>query len=152
MAGGMEQFVARRSHKAPRGEITPVPLEAVVVTNGINSPLDDLFVVAPSFSGELQYGPCRWSPRVDASGVVVYPSRGDVALLILSDDNEPWALWYTDMSGAPPAMPMLAAGVEQNLFVQPTAPISPPSTYLWIQTGLGAGGSEFTMWIEDGAV
>lgn len=40
-------------------------------------------------------------------------------------------------------------GGTQNLFVQNSTPGSPPSTYLWIQTGLGAG-SDFTFWIEDG--
>lgn len=41
-------------------------------------------------------------------------------------------------------------GGTQNLFVQNTAPISPPSTYMWIQTGLGTSGTDFTFWIEDG--
>lgn len=41
------------------------------------------------------------------------------------------------------------AGV-QNLFVQNTAPVSPPTTYVWIQTGLGTSGTDFTFWFEDG--
>lgn len=41
-------------------------------------------------------------------------------------------------------------GGTQNLFVQNASPVSPPSTYLWVQTGLGTSGNDFTFWIEDG--
>lgn len=37
----------------------------------------------------------------------------------------------------------------QKVFVQTTAPVSPPASYLWIQTGLGAG-HDVTFWYEDG--
>lgn len=37
----------------------------------------------------------------------------------------------------------------QNVYVQDTAPTSPPATYLWIETGLGAG-DDMTFWVEDG--
>ena len=43
--------------------------------------------------------------------------------------------------GAPGAM---------NVFISPTAPPTPPATYLWIQTGLGASGIDMTFWVEDG--
>ena len=36
-----------------------------------------------------------------------------------------------------------------NVFVQNAAPSSPPSAYLWVQTGLGDG-TDFTFWVEDG--
>lgn len=39
----------------------------------------------------------------------------------------------------------------QNLFIQPEAPITSQATYLWIQTGLGVGGTGITLWLEDGA-
>lgn len=39
---------------------------------------------------------------------------------------------------------------SNNLFVQNGAPGSPPATYLWIQTGLGTGGTDMTFWVEDG--
>jgi hypothetical protein len=35
-------------------------------------------------------------------------------------------------------------------FVQPTAPTPAPPHYLWVQTGLGATGTDFTIWVEDG--
>lgn len=34
-------------------------------------------------------------------------------------------------------------------FVQPTQP-AVDGAYLWVQTGLGEDGTEFTIWIEDG--
>jgi hypothetical protein len=37
-----------------------------------------------------------------------------------------------------------------NLFVQNAAPSSPPATYLWVQTGLGTGGTDMTFWVQDG--
>lgn len=42
-----------------------------------------------------------------------------------------------------------SAGTE-NVFVQAAAPSSPPSTYMWVQTGLGDG-SGMTFWVEDGS-
>lgn len=35
-------------------------------------------------------------------------------------------------------------------FVQPTAPAPAPARYMWVQTGLGLTGTDFTIWIEDG--
>lgn len=48
--------------------------------------------------------------------------------------------------------PQGARGPEgpRSTYVQPTAPVAPPATYLWLQTGLGADGSGFTLWFEDG--
>ena len=40
--------------------------------------------------------------------------------------------------------------VQPNVVVSETAPAFPPSTYLWVQTGLGDTGEDFTFWIEDG--
>lgn len=43
-----------------------------------------------------------------------------------------------------------AAGSVQNLFIDDTAPASPPTPYMWVETGLGDTGDDLTMWIEDG--
>ncbi len=43
-------------------------------------------------------------------------------------------------------------GAAQNVFIQNTAPVAPPSTYLWMQTGLGVSGKDFSLWVEDGIV
>ena len=37
-----------------------------------------------------------------------------------------------------------------NLFVQNSTPSSPPSQYMWLQTGLGISGKDMTIWVEDG--
>lgn len=37
----------------------------------------------------------------------------------------------------------------QNVFISPTAPVSPPTTYMWVQTQIGPE-NNFTIWIEDG--
>lgn len=52
-----------------------------------------------------------------------------------------------------PAGAQGAAGAAgpQNLYIQNAAPSSPPATYAWFQTGLGAGGTSMTLWVEDGA-
>jgi hypothetical protein len=41
-------------------------------------------------------------------------------------------------------------GGEDNLFIGPDAPVSPPGTYLWIETDAGGPGG-MTFWVEDGA-
>ena len=47
-----------------------------------------------------------------------------------------------------------AASGTQNVFVQPTQPsagqLGTGHPGLWIQTGLGASGSDMTFWVEDG--
>lgn len=41
--------------------------------------------------------------------------------------------------------------ISNNTFIQPTAPDVPAGTpYIWWQTGLGPGGTDMTMWVEDG--
>lgn len=43
------------------------------------------------------------------------------------------------------------AGGTQQVFVQQAAPVVDPGTqYLWFQTGLGPGGTDMTLWVEDG--
>lgn len=39
---------------------------------------------------------------------------------------------------------------EHPIFIQPTAPVTALTTYLWVQTGLGTSGEDCTFWIEDG--
>ncbi len=41
------------------------------------------------------------------------------------------------------------AWAAPRVYVQPTAPSSPPSTYLWVQTQLNAA-NDYAIWIEDG--
>ncbi len=37
-----------------------------------------------------------------------------------------------------------------NLYIQPSAPTAPVVPNMWVQTGLGPTGQDFTIWIEDG--
>lgn len=42
---------------------------------------------------------------------------------------------------------------DDHVFIQPDPPTSPPSTYLWFETGLGGMGGtgpDMTLWVEDG--
>lgn len=39
---------------------------------------------------------------------------------------------------------------EYPLYIQGSAPSNPPEKYLWIQTGLGDDGSDFSVWFENG--
>lgn len=38
-----------------------------------------------------------------------------------------------------------------NLFISDTAPSAAPVKYMWVQTGLGDTGDDWTIWIEDGS-
>lgn len=39
-----------------------------------------------------------------------------------------------------------------NLFIQNAPPsVELPTTYLWVQTGLGVTGEDMTFWVEDGS-
>lgn len=37
-----------------------------------------------------------------------------------------------------------------GVYVQDTLPVSNEDKYIWVQTGLGTGGTDYTFWIEDG--
>lgn len=39
--------------------------------------------------------------------------------------------------------------INGAVYIQPAAPTGTPVTYLWVQTGLGAG-TDFTIWFEGG--
>lgn len=55
------------------------------------SPAEQVRVVIPSWGTE-QWGPMPWSPRVDTLGRLVYPSRGDAAVVALDDVRQPIAV------------------------------------------------------------
>lgn len=45
---------------------------------------------------------------------------------------------------------LIATGTgTQEVFIQDTAPVSPPSDYIWIQTGLGLTGDDWTLWFNE---
>ena len=49
-------------------------------------------------------------------------------------------------------MDKIDAAAETRLFVGPTAPSGLPAgaKYVWIETDLGVGGDDMTIWVEDG--
>jgi len=63
--------------------------------DNISSVSDEVFIVVPTFDENQKFGPCRWMPRVDDDGVTVLPQRGDPALLVITDNNDPWVVaWW----------------------------------------------------------
>lgn len=36
------------------------------------------------------------------------------------------------------------------VYVQDAAPTGTPAAYMWVQTGIGVGGTNFTIWLETG--
>jgi hypothetical protein len=61
-------------------------------------------------------------------------------------------LTVSDVGVQGPPGPQGVQGIPgpQNLFVQSGAPVTSEPTYMWIQTGLGPGLDEYTIWFEDG--
>lgn len=44
----------------------------------------------------------------------------------------------------------ISGSAAGNTFIGPTAPVSHPAEYMWLQTGLGKDGKGMTFWVEDG--
>lgn len=41
------------------------------------------------------YGPCPWSPRIVSDSEFGWPSKGDVALVVFTEEDEPWIVeWW----------------------------------------------------------
>lgn len=87
------------------------------------------------------FGPAAWTIAPinleslgDAAGVA---GAGDGQVVYWNASLPGWATKYITETGMP-------------LFVGDDAPSSPPTQYVWIQTGLGVGGDEMTFWVEDG--
>jgi len=49
-----------------------------------------------------------------------------------------------------PPMPDQPVSPGGQAFVQPTAPTGVTGAFLWVQTGLGDSGDDWTIWIETG--
>lgn len=67
--------------------------------------------------------------------------RTDVARTFILRGNNPAVL------GDWQELPIPAA----QCYVSPTQPAGATGLYLWVQTGLGDSGEDFTFWIEDGS-
>ena len=60
------------------------------------------FVILPEFSEKLKWGPCRWMPRTEMTGIgpgtaaaVVKPLKGDECIVAFDNRRQPWILaWW----------------------------------------------------------
>lgn len=85
----------------------------------------------PRFGGQLDIAQVSSPPTPPAGRTLVYPkSNGKV---------------YSKAPSGAESM------LSPNVFVGPTNP-GIVGVGLWMQTGLGTSGSDFTLWFEDGVV
>ncbi len=107
-----------------------------------------------------------WSPFDEylAGDVVAHGGGAFVAVEASIGDPPPSPAWLLLAGRGSPGPPGPAgargpsgfrgapgpAGPE-TLFIGPDAPETDEPTYLWVQTGLGDEGDDFTIWIEDGS-
>ncbi len=61
----------------------------------------------------------------------------------LTVEERPVVLQQSDLT--------IVTGADPNLFIGSDPPTTDEPVYLWIQTGLGAGGTDMTFWVEDGS-
>lgn len=72
------------------GPRRPVAYEGMIAADALD--LDDAVTVTLSDfdDGRQVFGPCPWMPRGE-----LLPSRGDRALVVFSDDGDPWIVAWT---------------------------------------------------------
>lgn len=54
----------------------------------------DVFVVIPAIDPMARVGPCPWTPRPTAGGVLL-PAVGDFALVVFDETERPWITCWT---------------------------------------------------------
>jgi hypothetical protein len=80
------------------------------VADTVTAVTDRLMVIIPDFAGDLQFGPCRWTPRLEPVTVnlaepgetarntilahIIYPQKGDDCLVAFDQNSEPWVIAY----------------------------------------------------------
>lgn len=70
------------------------PREAVIDSEP-SGPDQAVWVVIPSFDPELRFGPCPWSPMIASGDEYLTPSRGDRALVSVTEEGEAWVVaWW----------------------------------------------------------
>lgn len=63
--------------------------------------------------------------------------------------NDPHVI-IIETAGARGATGLTGPQGPSSVYVQDGAPVGPPSKYMWVQTGVGVGGLDFTIWLETG--
>lgn len=66
-----------------------------IIANTAASVGDVLHVTIPSVDGgTYTYQAVAWTPRVDDAGATVLPTAGDRALVVFSEQREPWIVTW----------------------------------------------------------
>lgn len=68
-----------------------------IITTTPADPQERVMVNIPSLdpSGQLEWGPCPWSPRIHDASNFAMPSAGDLALVLMTEEGEPWIVeWW----------------------------------------------------------
>jgi hypothetical protein len=63
---------------------------AGIIADTASSPTSSVRVIIPEFSNSQTFGPAPWMPRG-----MLYPTKGDKALVVIDSDNEPWIVMWT---------------------------------------------------------
>lgn len=94
--------VADLHNKTTSAGMADVTTFAAEFAEDASSLTDRVSVIIPAFHVEKAWGPCRWMPRVDASGDPVLPSEGDSCVVVLAETEDPgtpdiWVVaWWTE--------------------------------------------------------
>lgn len=83
----------------------PLGTWRAVIAASAASVNEPVAITIPAYTGDLQWGPCRWTPRVEphdftaggdtfTAARVVLPQRGDQALVSFDENDEPWIVQY----------------------------------------------------------
>lgn len=88
MADGLDEFFGRQP-----GRPRLIAFECDIITPDVADPADQVDVKERN-GNKMIHRDCRWSAHSDDTGPV-YPSKGDRALLLLSDEGMPWIVEWT---------------------------------------------------------
>lgn len=151
----------------PNAPLVPTPQ----LTSDIHQ-VDDVDTSVLAHHHTLGYGPNQAAPGghrhdgsdsssvlTDYAPVVHTHTEGQISSLI-SDLGGKAATIHThtegqvtdltaDIADLQDQIDALSGGSSAPVYVQDSAPVGPPSKYVWFQTNMGAG-EDFTIWIEDG--
>jgi hypothetical protein len=71
--------------------VAPVTPYEAIIDNTVTTIGQDLFVIIPSLDGgRTTKGPLRWAPLPGPSGQVVFPTKGDLAQVVRTNEGYYW--------------------------------------------------------------
>lgn len=87
--------LASDERKPPPRDLDDVTLYEAVLATTPSDTTEQAMVIVPSFSSKHLYGPCPWAPRIVDSDTYATPSKGDRALVAISNEKEVWIVsWW----------------------------------------------------------